>query len=648
MLFLPRSMSFSRRTWWVAVFLFLTVGALLSGGAAFWSVRTAWRHSTEQVRREGTIPYRLVRLDAAVPAGVEWISAPSLFRDAALYRGHFFLASPVGLSEYDSSGRLLSSYRVGLELPPAPLVAVTTGVSPDSGTPELLVATSGEGLLLFDGNGFRQVRAEQPAYRKLTALLALPTGRILLGTEQRGVLAYDGRRIAPFHPSLSGVKVTALAGEESSLWVGTLDQGVLHWQAGRAEAFGEGEGLPDPRVLSLAVSGERAYVGTAMGVAEFIGGEFTRVLAEGFLARTLLLRGDRLIVGALTEGTLEIPLQSRPARRPAPSSSPFPGNSVSLRELGGQPYAVADDGLYSIQASSWHPVVERERAVLADANISALSFDPAGRLWVGYFDRGLDILGAAGQQATHIENGYVFCVNRILPDPGRGLVAVGTANGLVMFDFTGEQRQVLGRDDGLIANHVTDVVLRPEGMAVATPAGVTFMDATGPRSLYAFHGLVNNHAYALGASGQRLLVGTLGGLSVLEGEFIQANYTTANSELRHNWITAVVPVGDDWLVGTYGAGILRLEADGHWESFPEATGTFEVNPNAMLATNERVYAGTLGLGLNVYNRDSDRWTQWTAGLPSSNVTALAARDGYLYVGTDNGLVRIQEQAITAP
>jgi ligand-binding sensor domain-containing protein len=641
-------MRLSRRTWWIAIFLFLTLGALLSVGAAFWNARTAWRHSTEQVRREGTIPYRLVRLDAAVPTGVEWISAPSLFRDAALYRDHFFLASPVGLSQYDSNGQLLSSYRVGLELPPAPLVAVATGVSPDSGTPELLVATSGEGLLLFDGSGFRQVRTEQPAYRKLTALLPLSTGRILLGTEQRGVLAYDGRRIAPFHPSLSGVKVTALAGEESSMWVGTLDQGVLHWQAGRAKAFSEGEGLPDPRVLSLAVAGERAYVGTAMGVAEFIGGEFTRVLAEGFLARTLLVRGDRLIVGTLTEGTLEIPLQSRPARRPAPSSPPFLGNTVSLRTLGGQAYAVAANGLYSIEASNWRPVVERERAVLADSNISALSFDPAGRLWVGYFDRGLDIVSAAGERTTHIENGYVFCVNRILPDPRRGLVAVATANGLVLFDSAGEQQQVLGRDQGLIANHVTDVVLRPEGMAVATPAGVTFMDSAGPRSLYAFHGLVNNHAYALGASGQHLLVGTLGGLSVLEGEFIQANYTTANSELRHNWITAVVPVGDDWLVGTYGAGILRLEADGHWESFPEATGAFEVNPNAMLATGERVYAGTLGLGLYVYNRAFDRWTQWTAGLPSSNVTALAARDGYLYVGTDNGLVRIQERAITAP
>jgi hypothetical protein len=33
----------------------------------------------------------------------------------------------------------------------------------------------------------------------------------------------------------------------------------------------------------------------------------------------------------------------------------------------------------------------------------------------------------------------------------------------------------------------------------------------------------------------------------------------------------------------------------------------------------------------------------TDGLPSLTVTALAAGKGFIYVGTDNGLVRIPEQ-----
>jgi len=222
---------------------------------------------------------------------------------------------------------------------------------------------------------------------------------------------------------------------------------------------------------------------------------------------------------------------------------------------------------------------------------------------------------------------------------------VATANGLVLFDAAGRQKLVLGRSEGLIANHVTDVALGPEGMTVATPAGLTFITASGTRSLYAFQGLVNNHVYALASSGDRLLVGTLGGLSVLEATQVRASYTTTNSSLKHNWITAIVPVDDDWFVGTYGAGILRLDSAGQWHIFADATGPLVVNPNAMLTTDGRIYAGTLGQGLYVYSRGTGRWTVVTAGLPSNNVTALAIRAGYLYVGTDDGLVRIPEQGL---
>jgi ligand-binding sensor domain-containing protein len=51
----------------------------------------------------------------------------------------------------------------------------------------------------------------------------------------------------------------------------------------------------------------------------------------------------------------------------------------------------------------------------------------------------------------------------------------------------------------------------------------------------------------------------------------------------------------------------------------------------------------LNKGLYVYNRATNRWSVITDGLPSLTVTALAAGNGFIYVGTDNGLVRISEQ-----
>ncbi|HEX4602721.1 MAG TPA: hypothetical protein VH724_01910, partial [Candidatus Angelobacter sp.] len=205
------------------------------------------------------------------------------------------------------------------------------------------------------------------------------------------------------------------------------------------------------------------------------------------------------------------------------------------------------------------------------------------------------------------------------------------------------KRQVLGRADGLLADHVTDAALYGNGMVLATPAGLTFLDSAGPRSLYAFHGLVNNHVYSVAASGKEVVAGTLGGISVLENENVAANYTVATRGLTHNWISAITRTGNYWIVGTYGGGIVRLLANGRFEPFDVATGKFEVYPNAMLATDRHVLAGTLGQGLYIYNRGTNRWSVITEGLPSLTVTALAADKGYIYVGTDNGLVLISEQ-----
>jgi ligand-binding sensor domain-containing protein len=309
--------------------------------------------------------------------------------------------------------------------------------------------------------------------------------------------------------------------------------------------------------------------------------------------------------------------------------------------------ALTRNGLYRMGAHGlgWQPVLRPGAAVLSDRNVSALAADSKGRLWVGYFDRGLDRMESEHGPTTHVENEHVFCVNRVLPNSKDGTIDVATANGLVRFDAAGSQEQVLTRADGLIADHVTDVVSYQDGLAVATPAGLTFLDATGARSMYAFQGLVNNHVYALGVSGNQLMAGTLGGLSQLDRGDVQVSYTTATPGLKHNWITAVVSVGGEWMVGTYGAGVLGLDRAGHFHSFENATGPVEINPNAMLVTPNHVFAGTLGNGLYVYERGSDRWFAVERGLPSANVTALALANGYLYVGTDNGLVRVQEQKL---
>ena len=156
---------------------------------------------------------------------------------------------------------------------------------------------------------------------------------------------------------------------------------------------------------------------------------------------------------------------------------------------------------------------------------------------------------------------------------------------------------------------------------------------------------MNNHVYALASDGARTLAGTLGGLSILDGPAVRASFTTSNSALKQNWITAIVKVEKDFFVGTYGTGVLRITGRGVWETFDDMRGIIEINPNAMVATPGAVYAGTLDRGLAVYNIPSGRWRFFTAGLPSRNVTAVEARGGVIYIGTDNGLVKVPETTV---
>ena len=619
-------------------------------GLAAWRAKQALRLSAKEVQSEQETRFDSRPFAPPAGAGFELVSAPAVFRQAALFQDHLYIGGPGGLQEYDLSGVSSRQFTPGRDLPPSPIVALASALLADSQEQELVVATAQEGLLAFNGRSFRQIRPQDFEARAITSILPTAAGHLLIGTKKRGVLVYDGKRLAPLHPSLNVQYVTALAGTESDLWIGTLDQGVFHWHAGEVDSFGEEQGLPDRQVQCLATFGEKTYVGTVLGVAVFDGGRFSQVLAPGMFTNSLLATGSSLIVGSEDQGVLTIPI----GRRQLESHFLHSGKTAELAKVrqlfvsGNEVYALSSDALYRMSARGvgWQQVLRPGPAILSDGNISALAADRRGRVWIGYFDRGLDLLDANAGHATHVEDDHVFCINRIVTDGRTGTVAVATANGLVRFDSNGSRQQVLTRADGLIADNVTDVAVYREGLVAGTPAGLTFLSGAGPHSMYAFHGLVSNHVYALGVSGDELMVGTLGGLSELNKEIVQANYTAgAGSGLKHNWITAVVPVGDEWVVGTYGAGILKLDHSGRFQSFERATAPFDVNPNAMLVTPHHVLAGSLGNGLYVYDRESARWTVMNDGLPSLNVTAVAESNGIIYAGTDNGLAKIPEQKL---
>jgi ligand-binding sensor domain-containing protein len=594
------------------------------------------------------LPFTFDPLTLPQNPGFEPIAAPASFVSAAALDGHIFLAGASALNIYTSTGTLEHSFRVGLDLPPAPLGKMLTARLRGQSQLQLLIATTGAGILVFDPatQSFHQLLPASANLRDITALAALASGELLAGTRRHGLLVYDGKSLELFRPEYADASITSLATTSNDIWAGTQNHGLLHTHAGVTDRF-EAQ-LPDPHVETLAASGTRVFAATPLGIEMFEDGRPSRTLAANTFAHALFADAKTLTFSTLTEAPVTISLDNtHPHAAFATDDTAQPTEQFLTLAGSDDVYAVRTDGLYRRVGARWVPVLEPTKATLTDNNIAALNFAPDGRLWVGTFDRGLDILDASLTRAQHLEDDHLFCINRIALDPRRNTMSVATANGLVLFDAAGKPRQVLTRHDGLISDHITDVVYTGDHMTIATPAGLTFIDSTGVQSLYAFQGLVNNHVYALTASldGNELLAGTLGGISLLTHDAVYRNLTVSNSGLRHNWITAALSTDSGYMVGTYGAGVMRLDKSGHFAPMDLVTRNMVINPNSMLATPTHIFAGSLNQGLWSYSRSSQRWTQITVGLPSLNVTAFAARDGVLYVGTQNGLVRIAESKL---
>jgi hypothetical protein len=159
------------------------------------------------VAAEGRFPFEMRTIGRMDNPGFEAIASPVTYSAGAFYRGKLYVSGPSGLFVYGAAEAvhgggtaLLKSYRVGLDLPAAPLGAMAVGRLRGASKPELLIATAGEGILVFLGSGaadgsgsFRQIRPVDAEARDVTALLPLPTGELLVGTRRRGLLVYRGQ-----------------------------------------------------------------------------------------------------------------------------------------------------------------------------------------------------------------------------------------------------------------------------------------------------------------------------------------------------------------------------------------------------------------------------------------------------------------------
>jgi ligand-binding sensor domain-containing protein len=674
-----------RRTIIIAV-----VGILLLGAAIFFSVRHLNnRINSEREQQSATARAEVEesRLRAPSIDGLTAYLNTSEARAVVEFAGTRYLATSGGLIALDDGGSVKRRYTTLDGLTDNDLTALAVFRE------RLFIGTATAGLIGFDGNNFTSYAFVKPKAARVSVLLAAES-ELLIGTLDGGLFEYDGERFTNRFKSAPGAdfsRITALLPFESRLYIGTQDRGLYIWREAHIEHLSTGEGLPSVHVTGLAALPSSFSGDGPIGVATDFGlvaindaNEIKPITARPNITSLAVSEG-RLWAGLFSGGVIDIGADRKGQKPSSNESIARNESSSSLAQTAGLPrsqpaivsagaghlWALTAEGAFAREEGAAGPGFESVASslvgerMLTTGQVTSLAFDSAGRLWVGYFDRGIDVIAPdTSERLSHIEDERVREVNFITFDSDGDQVLAATSRGLIVFDGRAKQTVLTREKGGLINDSVAHVSLvnvasplsetsgampvsdsRSRALVLATAGGLTEVLGGRPRSITAFHGLASNHLYTSAAVGSRLFVGSLAGLVEMEGLRVVRTYKTSNSRLSHDWVTALQQADGTLYVGTNGGGVDALLPTGEWVSFADEKGRFEVNQNAMHFDGERLYVGTSDRGLLVYNTRARRWEQISAGLTSQSVTAITTDDQFIYAGTSNGLTRIEKRVL---
>jgi ligand-binding sensor domain-containing protein len=609
----------------------------------------------EQLAESARVEVQESQLRAPATDGLTAYLNSSEVRATAVLQNTRYFATSGGLLAVDESGNLKRRYTTMDGLTDNDLTALAIFQH------RLFSGTGANGLLAFDGNTFTGYRFTKPKATRVSVLLTTDT-ELLIGTLDGGLFEYDGEKFTRRLNAATGAdfeKVTALLANNSRIYVGTQDKGLYLWREAQVQHFTTQEGLPSPRVTALAVmpSSDAIAVATDFGAVTLNETNEVKALSKQPNITSLAVNQGRLYAGLFTGGMVQIS-ETTVKDGVIAGADPRPQTQDSrLFSDEGKLWMLTQSGAFVREEQSSSPAFEpiastvAKEVIISAAHIMSLAIDRQGRLWVGYFDRGVDIISPeTNERVAHLEDDRVREVNFIAFDKTTDRALIATSRGLVAIDGKSKQT-VLTKEQGLIDNAVAHISLvednltaRGNRVMLATAGGLTELSQGRARSLTAFHGLSSNHLYTSASVGSRFFVGSLGGLVELESLRVVRVYKKSNSKLSEDWVTALAEADGVLYVGTIG-GIDALLPTGEWVNFADELGKIEVNQNAMHFDGERLYVGTSDRGLLVYNVRERRWSRISAGLSSQNVTSITGTERFIYIGTLNGLMRIEKRLL---
>lgn len=387
-------------------------------------------------------------------------------------------------------------------------------------------------------------------------------------------------------------------------------------------------------------SGERATLAGAIDDEASMG-------AEAATGEATVTQGPTTARCATEAASAEI------SRRTAP-------RAVRVRQVTGatsDAHDIAVVGARVLYATSGGLVIEHAGRV--ERVLTSLDGLPGTRLrsvsvtadgaWVGGPDGAALVRIGSNGAATVVRTLPLSRVRRVVD--WQGDLWLGTqGGGLFRAAADGEPTPVpLGKESA--SRQVTDLLVHDGALFVATAgAGVFRLDPEG--EIAARHrasgGLADDLVWDLAADGERLLVATANGLSVIRRGRVDpgAREALASRSLTVSDVRALMPARSELWLATFGGGVHKLGA-GQRETSPVA-GLEGASRSRALAVAGGGITVAHDAGVDRIGSEGGHFAVLSGGLPSSDVTALAHARGALWIGTfDRGLARTEGDRIVA-
>jgi diguanylate cyclase (GGDEF)-like protein len=351
-----------------------------------------------------------------------------------------------------------------------------------------------DGVVRIEGERLQSLGPVQglPAGAVFSLAIA-PQGGLYAGTEH-GVYVGEGGHFRPLAAEFPDEAVPSLQVDtDGSLWIGTVNRGLMRYARGKLETFDATAGLPNNRVASLFADREGSiWVGTNAGLLRFADTPFITLDSHSGLAddyvRALLQTDERTIWIGTARGIS----QWQDGRMRPLGSGKSTDQVLSLAaDKSGDLWA----GMYSTGLVRWHDGQPQETINHAQGlpgnQVRALVAARDGSLWIGT-SRGLaqrkDGKFTYYGQVDGLPRDYVLTLH----EAQDGRIWVGTSNGaafiqgghVTALDFgkLDEAQDVFGihedpdgtlwfaTDRGLVRLHdgKLQVIGVPQGMPVET------------------------------------------------------------------------------------------------------------------------------------------------------------------------------------